>query len=218
MTTTKVRTLSFNLDVNVPDSVEEFDQLAGRQGACLEQAVLNIIYRSVLAQFRASFCEALEESTGIARETKDTGRTRKVKTEHADGSVTEETEAVLVYSETEVEYVDRVFATIAQRDGSSIDAVVAANATLAQNIASKIDFDPSERAASGGTAAPKKVGKTFMALAEKLIAMGKGPKNADKLTQLLGIPVDGTNAVSLGRAIQENERRKKAAIEQEYTS
>ena len=54
--------------LEVPESVEEFDQLAGRQGACLDSAVSNAVFRGHLNKARAAIVTALIEATGIARD------------------------------------------------------------------------------------------------------------------------------------------------------
>jgi len=210
-----VKTLGYTINVQVPENVQEFDRLAKKDGACLEQGILNIIYRSVLAQFRSLFCEQVEAQTQVARETKDTGRTRKVKTEHPDGSVTEETESVLVYSETEADYLDRVIHTLAQRDGVAPDEVHARFAELANSLAGKIPFDPSEKERAEGSAGPKKPSKTMLALAAKIVAANAAAKVAGDLTQKLGFVVL-PDVESLARAITEDQRRKRLALEAEY--
>ena len=67
------KTLGFLIPVTVPESVEEFDSLAGEAGACLSEAVDNVMYRGHLNRARAIVVKVVEEKTGIAR--REIGRT-----------------------------------------------------------------------------------------------------------------------------------------------
>ena len=92
---TKIQpSLGLEVTVPVPESVEEFDKLAGKSGACLESACNNVIYRSILAQFRRKLVVVVEKVSGIKRELIDSGKTKKVKQD--DG--TEKEEKVLEFS------------------------------------------------------------------------------------------------------------------------
>jgi len=65
-----IKTLGLSATItDVPTSVEEFDQMAGRQGACLEYAVQHILFHSVYETVRSLICEKVE-ATGFARKTK----------------------------------------------------------------------------------------------------------------------------------------------------
>jgi hypothetical protein len=192
-----VKTLGYEIQVQVPSSVEEFDSLAKKQGVCLEQAILNIIYRSVLAKVRTTFVEVLEEQTGIARLTKDSGKKRK-----NEAGVEE---PVLVFTETEGEFVDRVLVET-KSSKENFEALMV-------SVASKVTFDPSETEAK--PSGPKKVAQAYLDAAKTIIDKGQGDSVAAKLTSKLGFPVEPT-IESLGRAIAEDQRRKKAEIAAEY--
>lgn len=102
------KTLGLVAPIEVPTTVAEFDKLAKREGACLEEAVNNVIYRGVLAQLRDVFLHGQDEDkaagqpafagfeqvTKVARKTKPTGRKDK------DGA------EILTYDETEAEYFE----------------------------------------------------------------------------------------------------------------
>lgn len=120
-------TLDCTFPVKVPSTADEFDQLAGRKGACVEEAIRNIIYRSVNHEFRAKLCAKLEEHTGIPRETKTTGEGDSAKTE---------------YTETEKKYKARLI----------IDGHVDQETCqiFANEIAKEIKFDPSPSKRRGG--------------------------------------------------------------------
>lgn len=72
------RSCGYKLAFTGQDSVEEYDEAAGRVGAALEDAVNNTIYRSTLPEWQATFGKVLEEKTGIPREI-DAEATARVK-------------------------------------------------------------------------------------------------------------------------------------------
>jgi uncharacterized protein (UPF0254 family) len=209
MKQTNIRSLGFSqLTVSVPDSYEEFDRLAKRAGAALDEAVKNVLYRSTLASFRDLFTEELQTIAGLERHSevimgKD-GVTPKVD---------EDKNELSRYTETENDYFDRAVAHLMATKGLDRDSVIAELTTAAQAVLDKLPFDPSatERASAG----PKKVAKTYIEVAEKLIAEGRAETVAAKLSELLGITVTA-DVQSLGRAIAEDQRRKRLAIKSEY--
>jgi len=211
MVSKQVNTLGFELSVNVPDSIAEYDQLAKKQGAALESAVLNVLYRSVFARFRAQFAEAVENNTGIERLTEPTGK--KVKDENGN----ETGEDAVRFSETEKVYFDRVCAELVKSgQAASIEAAAAGFTKLAQDTISSIAFDPSEseKAPSG----PKKVAKAYVTLAEKAQAAGKLSALADQLANKLANWKVEATVDSVAKAIAEDQRRKREAqkLDAEY--
>jgi hypothetical protein len=187
------KTTGFEITLHVPSSIEIYDKLAKKTGQCLQDAILNTVYRGSLAEFRGNFCEAVEKETQIARKTKPTG---KKDSEGAD---------IEVYDETEGEYFNRVLA----ESGKTREHFT----PLANTIASAIVFDPSatERKAPG----PKKVAKAYIAAAQTLIDKGAAHAAAAKLSSLLGREVLPT-LESLSGAISEDQRKKDVA--NEYSS
>lgn len=90
----KVDTQVFGLkfDVELPfNSVEEFDQLAGKAGACLDEAVQHVIAHKHLTRVRAAVVSKLEKLTGIER-----------------GKTTDESGKNVKYTESEQVYFRRV--------------------------------------------------------------------------------------------------------------
>jgi len=85
-----------------PASVEEFDKLAGKTGACLAEAVSNVLFRSMLPEFREKFCEAIATKYNVPRKTKPDPSGKK----DTNGNPKE------VFAETEVAYVERVAAQL----------------------------------------------------------------------------------------------------------
>lgn len=201
MQPTNIKSLGFELTINVPSSVEEFDQLAKRAGACLTEATANVLYRGTLAEFRDTFCEELEKETGIARLTKVTGKSKAG-------------EDIIAYAETEADYVKRVAAE------KSVE--VSSFADLANRVAAAITFDPSATERKGG--APKKVAKLYLNIVEE-VEKAAGPdglvKVAAKLSSTLGraVTVDVSTPEALAKsrevlavAIKEDQDRKKAEM------
>lgn len=211
MVTKQVKTLGLLINVLVPASVEEYDQLAKKSGAALESANANTIYRSVLAKVRDGFTDKLAELTGIARKTKESGKFEKF----PDGSKNDAGEDVagkddpskpiLVYIETEADYFDRVIVeTKSPRESF---------ASLVQEVADTVKFDPS--ASEATPKGPKVTAAIYLKTAQDLIDAGRGEIVAAKLSESLGLVVEPTKE-SLGAAIAEDQRRKKAALANEY--
>lgn len=204
MTNQTVKTLGLTIAVAVPSTVEEYDQMAKESGAALKSAVLNTIYRSYLAAFRAEFVEKIQALTGIERKTKPSGKFEKGEDGKEDPS-----KPILVFDETEAEYFDRVQA----QTGKTADAFQ----SVADELVSAVDeegklvlaFDPS--ATEKKPAGPKQVAKTYLEAAKTLVDQGIGEAVASKLAAKLGITVEVT-VESIGRAIAENERRSKAEL------
>jgi hypothetical protein len=198
--------MGFDLTVQVPSSIDEYDQLAKKAGAALESANLNVLYRSVFAKFRSAFAEAVENNSGIARATEAVN--------NADGTpkVDPDTkEPVLKFTETESKYFDRACAQLHKQGAfASAEAAAASFLPTAQATIASIAFDPSEteRAPAG----PKVVAKAYTKLAEQAQASGKLDALAMQLQEKLGatwtveVTVD-----SVARAVAEDQRRKREA-------
>ena len=177
MQSTTVKCLSFSgLNYDVPASVEEFDRLAGRSGAALDEANKNVLYRAVLNQARYGFLHGIEEDkekgtaaieglaqlTGIERKIKVT----KPEVKDAEGKITQE--EVTAWDETESTYEERVYATlVSQGKFPSVEAAAANYKSLMQDVLNALPFDPKkqERQAAG----PKKTPKTYFGIADALI-------------------------------------------------
>lgn len=177
---------ALNLPVLVPESVEEFDLLAKKPGAALDEAIANVIYRGFLAEFRGEFVSDLEdvlikefpEHAELKRKTIKTGKTKKL----ADGTE----EEVLKYDEAELEYVRRALGVLATLRNvpvveisafqSLADAVLAKTEEVDDGNGGKITVplirfnplrnEPKERG-------PKVVPKMYIKAAEGIIAAGK---------------------------------------------
>lgn len=202
----QVKSVGVTYTVEVPESAEEYDQLAKKQGACVEAANANVIYRSLNAQFRSQLADAIEEETGHERATKVTG-TREVEDE--DGNKT--TEDIVEYAETEKKFLDRVYA---EEGLETEEQRMARFGELIKNIQASLVFDPSERERSAGPA--KKARKLYREAAEAIEeAAGESGLEtaAGKLSDLLGYEVPAT-VEGVALAIQAKETRNAADIAQ----
>lgn len=161
MKTAKFKSLGLEVNLEVPASVEEFDTNAKRTGACLDEAINNVVYRGSLAELRDLFLhgreadketgatafDGIEQKTKIERKTRDTGRKDK------DGN------AILTFGETEAEYFDRVCAT-QKVEPSSFQTLMDAAAKL-------VRFDAAARERK--PAAPKKLANKYRETAEAIL-------------------------------------------------
>jgi len=151
-------TLGFSLNISVPSDASEFDQLAGRVGACVEEANANIIYRGWNAAFREAFADALIKSTGIKRRLDEKAMAKASK--RKDGSTPE-------IFESAGSYFEFVKATEGKETVAYQD--------LAIEVAKSIAFDPKPAQRTG------RVSKELIAAAESIIAKG-----ADALEKVIG--------------------------------
>lgn len=230
MQSVTIKCLSFNdLSYSVPSTVEEFDKLAQRSGAALDEANKNVLYRAVLNQARYGFLHGieevkegdtvtqsaivgLEESTGIERKTKVT----KPEVKDADGKITQE--EVTAWAETESDFEDRVYATLVQQGKfPSIEAAAASYRSLMQSVLDALPFDPKkqERQAAG----PKKTPKTYFGIADALIERCAGSVE-DAVTRFnakTGQTIDATRD-ALAKAIWIDQVAQKKKIAEGYAS
>lgn len=118
-----------DIDYTVPESVQEFDLNAAgkgatspKEGACLNEAIYNIVYRVNNAAFRANTLAVVEIITGVVRERKpkldSEGKPvtakQTVVTIGADGKEvkSEQDVAVTVFKDTEAKYFGKVCAQL----------------------------------------------------------------------------------------------------------
>lgn len=96
MRSKEYESLGVTVPFQVPETIEEYERLAKRQGACLDEAIDNVVYRGCLASFRKAFVAAFEKATGVARKTRSITTT-------SDGKETVRN----VPDESEGRYIDR---------------------------------------------------------------------------------------------------------------
>jgi hypothetical protein len=189
------KSLGQTVPVQVPSNAEEFDQLAGRTGACVDEANRNVIYRGWNHAFREAFCDALEQETGIEREGEDQGEGDKKK---------------FVYTEKEQPYINRLLSTGAISEE--------AMQQIASTVGEGIKFDPSPSTRS--KKAPKEivalVDNAFIAIEDDGHALTE-EKFAGNLAQRLGIDtfesqfgeLTKESAITALQAIKEKEQRER---------
>lgn len=208
MKTKQYNPLGMSPTFQIPESVDEFDTLAKRAGACLDEAVANIMYRGPFADWRDMFLhgfeangskfDGIDKQTGIERKTKVVELTSK----NEDGSPkTRE-----AYDESEAVYWNRVKTSLVQAGRfPSEEAVIANFQPWAQQVADAITFDPSQ--AERKERGPKKVPKQYIELAQRYIDQGKADVLAKKLTKWLGREV-GIAVEVLAQAIKDDQDRR----------
>ena len=171
MKTREYKSLGLKVAFQVPENVQEFDTNAKKDGACLDEAINNVIYRGSLAEFRDTFLHgrkaepaadgkpAISEIKGVEGITGIERLTEPVKGK--DGKpVVKDGEPVTKYSESEGDYFERV---LAQTNKKAEDFQ-----SLADEVASSIAFDASasERKATG----PKKLAQKYKLTAARILA------------------------------------------------
>lgn len=153
--------LDFTLPVTVPDTTEAFDKLAGKPNAALNEAISNVLYRSWNAEFRQTFLERMEKESQIA------WPVDQAKTDAQDAPKDANKSKPTIY----IPQGD--YFKLLKAKGFTVEQMN----PIAQDVASKIEFDPSASARGGG-----KIGKEFLAAADDMLA----DANRDKLATRLG--------------------------------
>lgn len=125
----ETNSLGYKLKFNGPAAVEEYDQAAGRVGACLEDACDNTIYRGTLPEWQAAWAKRLEEMTGIKR--------------GIDQAATDRARARSKKPDEVADVPEKVKAFDARVKASMSDADKAALNSVAQEVADSIVIDPS---------------------------------------------------------------------------
>lgn len=193
-----------NLPFQNAEDVAEFDRLAGKEGACLEEANANVTYRGgVLGKARDLLVEMIAAKTGIAQNF----TVKKVK--RKDG-----TESEVKEYEKDSDYVERVVAQL----GVTEEAFAAQYQTEAAAITAAVAFDPK---ASTRTGAPKKLPDMYKDAAAKLVAAGRLEFWVNKLKEenAYVVIVSGDaekDTLALGWGIRERELQKSRAAMAAY--
>lgn len=174
------------VNIQVPESAEEFDSLAGREGAAADAAVRHTIYHSWNQAFRTALAEAVASKTGE--------KPRQVGTKTNDKG---EEEPVL---ETDASFLNYVTG----------EGLISGEdyAELAQSVADDLPFDPSPTPRTG------RVSKEMKALAESVVAgVESGATTAEdvvaKLEATPGVKVGEFTVDNVARAIKAREEYRK---------
>jgi len=177
----KYSSLGLDVNLSVPETLDEFDANAKKAGACLAEAISNVVYRGSLAEFRyhflhgisqqeidedkehATFAEGTQPIQGVEDLTKIERKTVQVK-DKAGNPVVKDGEPVTNFDpeDSEAKYFKRVCAEKSV-EPSSFQSTADAVAT-----ALVFDASASERKATG----PKKLAAKYKEKAAAVIANG----------------------------------------------
>jgi hypothetical protein len=147
----ETNSLGYKLSFNGPATVEEYDQKAGRVGACLEDACDNTIYRGTLPEWQDEWAKKLAEHTGQARQV-DKEATDRAKSRAKDPSKVQD-------------IMEKVKAFDKRVTAGMNDAQKAELGKLAQQVADNIFVDPSPSKRAKGP------DKALLAKAESLLTL-----------------------------------------------
>lgn len=204
------KSFGLNVTTSVPSTVEEFDSLAKRSGACLDEATKNVIYRGVLNDFRDVLLHGqpeVKDAAGNVTQIGVTGMDDLFKVERhseevkdKDGNVKKNAkgEPITSYVEKEQAFFDRIVTT---HNVSPAD-----QQKLADVVSSALTFDPS--ATERKPAGPKKLPAKYSDIAKKILEGGKIDALNTKLNKALNksFTATGDNAKdveSLGWLVKE---------------
>ena len=190
----KYSSLGLDIELSVPATVEEFDTNAKRQGACLEEAINNVVYRGSLAEFRDIFLHGRKEEknaegkvvvTAIKGIDDITGIPRKEIPVMKDGKqVVRDGSPVTIYDpeDSEAKYFKRVLAQLGKEASAFQDH---ANA-----VAAALTFDAS--ATEKKPAGPKKLAQKYKDVATLFLT---GKKDLAKLQKAFAKDLNGKQFV-----------------------
>lgn len=205
MLKTQIKVLNVPVNYAIAESIEEFDKLAGKEGAALAQANKQELYHGSFADIRSKVAELLKKE-GHEREAVSTEDRTTV-----DEEGNETTESVVTKWETEAKFFDRICAEQGV-EPSHFEALI-------QKAADSVPFDPSVKERS---AKAKKVGKTHLEAAQTIADQGALETVAEKLAEKLDIEIDVSNPdtaiENLARAIGLNEAAIKRELAASYMS
>lgn len=196
-------TMGLDIKLQVPESNEEFDKLAGRANAANDDAVKYNVLHGWNTTFRSKFVEAVEKETGVKRIVDTTATEKQPKKK--DGTQTPVYEKDLLYFKRVCAETNREVVTFA---------------TLGQTVADSIPLDLSESTGGG------RIGKEYKASADDLLAkvtagtasIERVIGNLERLNPGLKVELnaDGVpDSDELARAIKVNaDRKKKEALDE----
>lgn len=151
-----IATSSLGFQINVegcPETPEEFDSMAGEPGACLDEALTNVIYRGYLNKFRTAVVAALAASFQFPTNDTDEPNPKK------PGETIKK-------SEKDTLYVGRLLAELTKAAGSE-DAAKSQIQSVFNTVASNLPFTM-ETIRTGG-----RIGKEYLDSADNLIAQAE---------------------------------------------
>jgi hypothetical protein len=147
----ETNSLGYKLKFRGPKTVEEYDQKAGRVGACLEDACDNTIYRGTLPEWQDEFSKAVETRLGQTRGI-DQAATERARSRAKDPSKIKDV------SEKVKAFVQRVTAGMSEVQKGELVG-------LSQQVADGIEVDPSPSKRARGP------DKTLLAKADSILTL-----------------------------------------------
>lgn len=215
---------------SVPETVEEFNQLAGDPEAAYKASLQQVLAHSSAGDFRSTICDLFEGKEVVVGKNED-GTDEKYKLDTPLGArlylfgkepcTSEEVEkdgkkVVIFYNSKGKKLSDEQAAQVKREtEKSFFDRVVAEQGKTAEDFKSIIELavkaNPFNPAKSERKSAESRVNKTALKVAEQIIANGAWDNAARQLTGLLGRVVDVSNPdtrlLVLAQAVQENEKK-----------
>lgn len=181
-----------------PESVEEFDKLAKRDGACLDEAVDNIWFRGVLGDAWYGLAVTLNQETGSTFDMQDSGNKKKDGTPQMERVLTDPKHVGKLMKDHNLSTADvQVVLDRVMKDGYD---VTSADGKTTKHY--EVKFDPSVSETSERIAKP---GKGDLEMADKFIAQGddKLAITMGKITQVTGetTNLDGLDAEAKRNAV-----------------
>lgn len=220
---------SLQVTLQVPETSDEYDRAAGKEGSCVSAAVDHAVYHGTLGDVRYYFSEAVEavlksefpnyvpasDNVGLTRKTKLSGKNSKGEEKYA-------------YAEGEVDYVRRVLPVVAKLRGQEevgissfsplLDKLMAETeeygepdpTTGKRAVRPKIRLDLTE--AERAERQPKSLPKRFLMAGESIVKAGKAQKFADKWQMSITYPegadqakIDAVTSEAIGWQIKKLE-------------
>lgn len=219
---------------SVPESVEEFNQLAGDPEAAYKASLQQVLAHSSAGDFRSTICDIFEGKEVVVGKNED-GTDEKYKLDAPLGTrlylfgkepvtaeeVEKDGKKITVYTNSKGKKLSEEQAAQVKRETekSYFDRVVAEHGKTPEDFKSIIELavraNPFNPAKSERKSAESRVGKTALRTAEKIIEYGTWDNAARQLTGLLGRVIDVSNPdtrlLILAQAVQENEKREAEA-------
>lgn len=134
MTKYENKSCGVKFSFDVPTTPEEFDALAGRAGACVEEANMNVIYRGVNADFRAEYLAALATKYNYERPKKQDG-----------DKLNEDKTPKLINANSEGKDIDLIVAANSLTEAQQQEVADAVMASVGTDGKPLVYFDPAAR-------------------------------------------------------------------------
>lgn len=194
------KSLGLTLNISVPSDAAEFDRMAKKEGACAEEATNNAIYRGYLGTFRDELLHGRKEDkeAGIGAFVGLDDRFKAVRAEKPSGKLKADKTPIMVYAETEEEFLNRIMA----ENSLTIEQVQ----KYADELVAATPFDPSASERKPGK--PPKLAEKWLTHAKGIIKKGAIEELNRRLHKQIGkqfTPTDNADADSttLGWLVKE---------------